>query len=56
MIEEEKNNDVEMIDSSSRNQKGQQPSRFQPPYQDHEQKIQEMNMEDFMDPMERVRA
>ena len=50
--------DIEMIDSSSHmNQKGQAAGRFQPPYQaEPEKKIKEMNMEDFMEPGERLRA
>lgn len=57
--EEEKQGDIEMIDSSShRNHKNQQaPQRFQPPYGgEKKEKIQEMNMEDFMEPGERLRA
>jgi hypothetical protein len=42
-----------MIDSSSK----KNPSKgFRPPYEDDEKKIQVMNMDEFMDQGERLRA
>ena len=55
--EEEKNPDVDMIDSSAkRNPPKGKPAGFRPPYEDNEKKNLEMNMDEFMDQGERLRA